>query len=253
MSADVVLRRRAGACAVLCLLSWAFTLGASPAARAEEEAPVDTVVLLHGLLRTERSMRKLETRLTAAGYRVENLRYASRAHPDALVDALHAALGRCCDGAARIHFVTHSLGGILLRAYLVKHPLPRMGRAVMLAPPNHGSEHVDRFGGSRFFRWLFGPTAVELGTARDSLPNRLPPVAFELGVIAGTRAVHPLGLVFVPEGNDGTVSLASAQVEGMRDFAAIPASHSLIMYSDLAIDLTLEFLASGRFASRDPR
>lgn len=215
---------------------------------------METVVLLHGLLRTDRSMRKLETRLTAAGYSVENVRYASRNHtPDELVEELHAALARCCAGSSRIHFVTHSLGGILVRAYLVKHELPQLGRVVMLAPPNHGSQHVDTFGDWKVFRWMFGPTAVQLGTDPGSLPNRLPPVSFELGVIAGTSAFNPLGPLVVPEGNDGTVSLASARVEGMRDFVAIPASHSFIMHSDLAVDLTLEFLRSGRFAAQAPR
>jgi triacylglycerol lipase len=256
MSADVARRWRAARWArvALCLLLWAAALGAPPATRAEEEAPVESVVLLHGLLRTERSMRKLETRLTEAGYRVENIGYASRSHtPDELVEQLHTALASCCADAARIHFVTHSLGGILLRAYVLKHELPRTGRVVMLAPPNHGSEHVTQFRDWKLFRWVFGPTAVELGTAPDSWPNRLPPVTFELGVIAGTGAFNPLGPFVLPEGNDGTVTLESAQVEGMRDFVAIPASHSFIMYSDLAIDLTLEFLRSGRFAPLDSR
>jgi pimeloyl-ACP methyl ester carboxylesterase len=242
-------RRRAWAVA-LCGLPWLALFGAVPAARAEEETLVETVVLLHGLLRTERSMRKLETHLEGAGYRVENIGYPSRDHtPDELVEELHAALTRCCQGASRVHFVTHSLGGILLRAYLVKHELPHLGRVVMLAPPNRGSEHVDRLRDWALFRWVFGPTGAALGSDPESLPNRLPPVSFELGVIAGTKALNPLGPL-LPEGNDGTVTLGSAQVEGMRDFVAIPASHTFIMNSDLALDLTLEFLRSGRFAPR---
>jgi pimeloyl-ACP methyl ester carboxylesterase len=196
-------------------------------------------------------MRKLETHLAEAGYTVQNIRYPSRAlAPEALVEDLHTQLQRCCADASRIHFVTHSLGGILLRAYLAKHELPRIGRVVMLAPPNHGSEYVDAFGDSRLFRWVFGPTGVELGTDLQSLPNRLPPVGFELGVIAGTRGINPLSYFVLPAGSDGTVSLDSARIDGMQDFVAIPSSHSFIMYSDLAVDLTLEFLRSGRFAAR---
>jgi hypothetical protein len=91
---------------------------------------------------------------------------------------------------------------------------------------------------------------VQLGTDLQSLPNRLPAVSFELGVIAGTSGINPLSYFVMPAGSDGTVSLASARIDGMQDFAAVPASHSFIMYSDLAIDLTLEFLRSGRFADR---
>jgi triacylglycerol lipase len=234
------------------VLGWMSTLGAVPAA-AEEEAPAEVVVLLHGLGRTNRSMQKLETRLASAGYAVRNLRYPSRqATPEALVEHLHAQLAACCGAAKRVHFVTHSLGGILLRAYLAERELPQLGRVVMLAPPNRGSEYVNLLRDVRLFRWVFGPAAVELGTDPSSLPNRLPPVTFELGVIAGTTGINPVSVFVVSGENDGTVSVESTRIAGMRDFVAIPASHSFIMYSDLAVDLTLAFLRDGRFGGPTP-
>jgi triacylglycerol lipase len=208
----------------------------------------DTVVLLHGLGRTHWSMLPLERRLKDAGYEVENLGYPStRLDPDALVEYVGAAVRKCCVDSRRVHFVTHSLGGIVVRGYLAKQQPANLGRVVMLAPPNRGSELVDELGEWPLFSWILGPTAVQLGTRADSFPNRLPPVDFDLGVIAGTASVNPLGSAILPDGNDGTVSVASTRVDGMRDFIELDVSHTFIMWSDDAADQVLAFLSNGRF------
>jgi pimeloyl-ACP methyl ester carboxylesterase len=208
----------------------------------------EMVVLLHGLGRTDRSMRSLEARLTTAGFGVANLRYPStELGPDALVALLDEQIEACCRSATRLHFVSHSLGGILVRAYLAKQRPPNLGRVVMLAPPNHGSELVDALGGSRLFESAFGPTATELGTDPESLPNRLPPPDFELGVIAGTARINPLGTALVPGTSDGTVSVESTKLPGMTDFVTVPASHTFIMRSEAAAQQVVCFLREGRF------
>jgi triacylglycerol esterase/lipase EstA (alpha/beta hydrolase family) len=213
----------------------------------------ETVVLLHGLARTDRSMRPLEKRLTDAGFQVHNLGYPSTERtPEELVANLHAQISACCAAVPRLHFVTHSLGGILLRAYLADHPHGNLGRVVMLAPPNHGSELADLLSDSRLFELAFGPTATQLGTAPDSLPNRLPPPTFEFGVIAGTRSVNPISGLVLPGQNDGTVSVTSAGLSGMSDFVAVPVSHPLIMQSEVVGRHVIEFLQHGRFRPPDP-
>jgi pimeloyl-ACP methyl ester carboxylesterase len=208
----------------------------------------ETVVLLHGLGRSRWSMRPLESILKRAGYNVANLGYPStRLDPDALVAYVTAAVARCCADSPRIHFVTHSLGGILVRGYLAKHHPTNLGRVVMLAPPNRGSELVDELGGWPLFSWILGPTAAQLGTRADSFPNRLPPADFDLGVIAGTESINPVGSALLPKDDDGTVSVASTRVDGMRDFIALAASHTFILWSNDAAAQVLAYLRNGRF------
>jgi len=232
--------------------SAALVLASPPGARAEDAAPRELVVLLHGLARSDRAMRPLAKRLEAAGYEVRALRYDSTGKPpDALVADLDAELARCCAAAERIDFVTHSLGSILLRAELAEHPLPQLGRVVMLAPPNHGSELADWLRGSAALRSWMGPTALELGTDEGSLPNRLPPASFEVGVIAGTESLNPIGSQMIPGEDDGTVSVASARLEGMSDFLLLPVSHTMILRSSEAADQAIAFLRAGRFR-REP-
>jgi pimeloyl-ACP methyl ester carboxylesterase len=240
--------RSAAAVTLLCAL--ACVAATRPAAAGEAQlagkAP-EAVVLLHGLYRSERSMRPLAARLAEEGYQVHSLRYAStRGAPDELEGQIREQLARCCAGAPRLHFVTHSLGGILVRALLARHQLPNLGRVVMLAPPNHGSELVDWFGGA------LGPTGRELGTQPGSLPDRLPPPDFPLGVIAGTLSLNPIGSLVLPGASDGTVAVTSTWIEGMSDFVAVPATHSLILRSGAAAEHVVEFLREGHFEVARP-
>ncbi len=212
----------------------------------------DCVVLLHGLARTAASMRVLEDALLAQGYSVSNLSYPSRQAPiEALAPAAVAAgLDECATHSPQqIHVVTHSLGGILLRAYMQQFPETKIGRVVMLGPPNQGSQVVDHLHDSPGFAWLNGPAGMQLGTAEDSVPKALGPVNFELGVIAGTRSVNLLLSTHLPEPNDGKVALASTKISGMTDHIALPVSHTFMMRDAEVIAQVLAFLAEGRFRS----
>jgi pimeloyl-ACP methyl ester carboxylesterase len=211
----------------------------------------ETVVLLHGLLRSPGSMRPLQRRLERAGYEVHNVGYPSRRlDPDALLERLDGELQRY-GGApvGSVHFVTHSLGGILLRAYLAQRAFPALGRVVMLAPPNAGSEVMDRLGGWRWLRALVGPTGTLLGTAQGAWPGGLPPPAFEVGVIAGTRSINPVFSALLPGPNDGSVSVASTRLEGAAGFLLVPHTHTFIMRSRRVADEAIRFLRTGRFGT----
>jgi pimeloyl-ACP methyl ester carboxylesterase len=208
----------------------------------------ECVFVLHGLGRTPRSMAKLAGHLEDAGFDVHNLAYPSRrgtfpALAGHVATTVHERAGAC----AQAHFVTYSLGGLLVRRYLEEAPPPNLGRVVMIAPPNKGSEIVDSFGDSWFFRTILGPVASRLATAPEDIPAELGPPRFPLGVIAGDRAINPVGAWLLPEPNDGTVSVDSTRLAGMADFFVVHRSHTFILQAPEVAAQTIRFLRDGRF------
>lgn len=211
---------------------------------------MDGVVLLHGIARRSRSLAGLERELSSAGYATLNLDYpARRASLQQIAAGLHEPIARFADGLdSRLHFVTHSMGGLVARAYIAQHRPKLLGRVVMLAPPNEGSEIADLLHGNPLYRAFFGPAGVELTTTRpDGLTQLLGEIDYPLGVIAGDRSLYPLSSLLLPNPNDGRVSVTRTQVAGMSDHITLHATHPLIMRNRKAIRQTLHFLGHGRF------
>lgn len=204
------------------------------------------VVLLHGLARSSSSLDKMERSLSEAGFITHNLDYPSRSQSiESLSRDLRTEIATKTASAETVHFVTHSMGGIILRQIQQTAPLPNIGRVVMLSPPNHGSEIVDRLGHTWAFQQLNGPAGQQLGTAEDSFVQQLGPIDFELAVITGDRSINWILSTLIPGKDDGKVSLKSAQLDGMNAYQVIHATHTFIMRNKHAIAATKSFLKTG--------
>ena len=235
-----------------CLLSACVSEARTEVVRSSTSS--ECVVLLHGLNRSWRAMRPMAEALQAAGFTTTNVDYPSQSGTIEEIAPVAIGLGLhdCREtGASRIHFVTHSLGGILLRYQNKQHPIPDLGRVVMLGPPNQGSELIDKTRDWPGFEMFSGDAGAELGTDAGSMPARLGPVDFELGVIAGTGTINVFASAMLPDPDDGKVSVASTQVEGMDDFLLVGNSHRYISRSEVVFRNTESFLKNGRFLDAD--
>lgn len=212
----------------------------------------ECVVLIHGMGRTLHSMDDMQERLTAAGYHTVSLGYPSTKKTiDAIVeDHFPGALQQCQQfDPDTIHFVSHSLGGIVLRTIFKTDKPENLGRVVMLSPPNHGSEVTDRLKDWWLYRWLNGPAGQQLTTDKASHPNKLGPVDYPVGIITGDRYYffdYWLSAI-IPGVDDGKVSVESARLEGMKDFLVVHETHPFIMDAEYVQDETLHFLENGIF------
>ena len=236
----------------LWVLVTAMLLSACAQDTAPAVKPNECVILLHGLARTAFSMQRMQRSLEGNGYRVANVDYPSRDHKIEVLAplAIKDGLQQCGEnsGTTAVHFVTHSLGGILVRVYLADNEIANLGRVVMLAPPNQGSKAVDEMERIPGFDWLNGPAGYQLGKGAESVPLRLGAPEFDFAVIAGNLTIDPITSALLDDPDDGKVSVSDTRLEGMRDFVVVPVSHAMIMQDRKVIRLVMNYLARGCFS-----
>ncbi len=214
----------------------------------------ECVVLLHGLNRSWRAMQPMARALQDDGFTTVNVDYPSQSGTieELAPRVIGLGLDSCkSSGADTVHFVTHSMGGILVRYENERAPIEELGRVVMLGPPNQGSELVDKTRDWPGFASLSGPAGLQLGTSPESIPAKLGPVDFELGVIAGTNTINLLASAMLPNPDDGKVSVESTKVSGMKDHLVVSDSHRYIVRSDVVVRNTRSFLRTGSFIDLD--
>ncbi len=239
---------------IACLLVVILLMGIGQVALASE---AQVVVLLHGLARKPSSMTKLAKALRAQGFQVCNVGYPSTEYSIETLtkESVLPAVQQCVRDLSRpIHFVSHSMGGIVVRELRAIAPELHFGRVVMLGPPNRGSEIADKLVSLNLLHFIVPPAGLELGTSPDAVPIALGPVDFEVGIIAGTSTISPMRSLFLLRGDDdGTVAVESAKIEGMRDFLLVPAVHPFLMKNQEVIAQTIHFIETGQFVHSDQR
>ncbi|MBA4136721.1 MAG: hypothetical protein C0518_05335 [Opitutus sp.] len=217
---------------------------------AQEPSERDCVVLLHGVAMSNWIMRPIAQVLEREGYRVVNLSHPSRSMPIEQIagEWLPAELrAHGVERAPRVHFVVHSMGGLITRLFLRDHRPRNLGRVVMLGPPNHGSAAADRAKTNALIRWIMGQNLARLGTGDDSVAARLGPADFEVGIIAGSSHLNPLFDDDLQGEHDGVVTTESAKLEGMRDFIVLPHSHTVMLWRGAVHAQIVAFLRDGKF------
>jgi hypothetical protein len=214
------------------------------------ESKKECVIVLHGMGRTKKSMNRLEKSLIKDNYTVWNESYPSTSGSieKLAVDHIEKGLAFCNKAEAEtIHFVTHSLGGIMVRYYLQDHKIDNLGKIVMLSPPNKGSEVADFLKNVFVYKVVMGPAGQQLGTDSNSLPKSMRYIDANVGIITGNKTLDPWFSPLIPGADDGKVSVESAKLEEMSDFMVVESTHAFIMRNALVIDQIKNFLKHGKF------
>ncbi|MBD3667861.1 MAG: lipase [Kangiella sp.] len=208
------------------------------------------VILIHGMGRTRFSMRSLEKYFKDEGYQVINESYDSRSKTIETIAVEH--IGQLLssidsDEYEAIHFVTHSLGGIMLRYYLSHHSINKLGRIVMIAPPNQGSEVAELYKDKLWYKLATGKPGQQLYINNNPLLEQLKPVPADVGIMIGTKSSDPWFNHAFAGPHDGKVSVESARLPEMKDFITVDHGHTFIMNNKKVQQQIAHFLQHGIF------
>ncbi|MBP7190120.1 MAG: hypothetical protein KA998_02615 [Rickettsiaceae bacterium] len=246
LRAHVVTTLRALATILNAVLILPATLYASPLQASNQEC----VVLLHGWAKSGRCMIPVEESLTKEGYKVQNITYPTRYYKIEDIVNKYIYPNVKTEGCTKLHFVGHSLGGIVTRYYIEKYRPKNLGRVVLIGSPSKGSEIVDKISGPYFINKILGPAVLELSTHSTFLSSLKNP-DYDLGIISGDISLNPFTSIFIlPGPDDGIVSLESTKVEGMKDQITLSSTHVMILKNHTTHEEISCFLENGRFCAK---
>ncbi|RJP95628.1 MAG: alpha/beta hydrolase [Desulfobacteraceae bacterium] len=212
----------------------------------------EVVYLLHGLGRSKFAMWVLASRLEDAGFSVNNIGYSSinRSPEEILLDVSGQINETLPGNNQTVHFVGHSLGGLMIRAFLENTKIKNLGRVVLIGTPNRGTTLVDNYQDSWWMQ-MAGPTALALSTDKKSFPNSIADPYYPVGIIAGISEDNDNEDI-LPGKDDGLVPLESTKISGMTDMIIIQSNHWMLRYDQEAASQTIEFLRNARFKKHRP-
>lgn len=212
----------------------------------------ECVVLLHGFARSSSSLKKINDRLTENGYKTININYPSRKYQifqlaeQFIIPKIENEIKLC----SKVHFVGYSMGGIITRYILANYRPTNLGRVVLIGSPNNGTEIIQNFEKYKWFREIFGPAVLDLGINSEFLKTLPPIVNYETGVISGNFSINPITSLFLIKGaDDGTVSVESTKIDGMKSHFIVNTTHYLLPYNDEVVEEVEYFIRNGNFRS----
>lgn len=233
---------------IISILACNFLLASSSSQASELHNDGDYVVILHGIARSGKHMRKLATYLEKNGFDVINLSYPSTSYKiDELTDIIHNEISGRVTKDKPLHFIGYSMGGLMVRTLINKYPYKNLERVVQLVPPNQGSEVADFVQNFWPYQKIFGPAGQQLITDQTEIKHLFGDVNFELGIIAGNATIDPISSLILPKENDGKVSVESTKLKGMKDHIVVSASHTFFPSNKEVQKQTLRFLKYGNF------
>lgn len=216
-----------------------------------ESETKDLVIFLHGILRSKTDMSFLQQFFKKNGYNTLNILYPSREQDiEGLSDFVHGEIlkSQHYKSDITIHFVTHSMGGLLARYYIARQKPKNLGKVVMLGTPNTGSEFADWLSDTKvlgpMFSHVFGPASAQLRTDYKHIDGD---ITFPLGVIAGSMSINPLAPWVLVGEHDGIVPVERTKIVGMADHIVMPATHSFMMFNKEVMRQALHFIEHTRF------
>ncbi len=213
----------------------------------------DLVILLHGIMRHKADMLLMVRALKKGGYNTLNILYPSHSKTlEELGTLVHKKLKSCKDykTAPNIHFVTHSMGGLISRYYIEEHQPKNLGKVIMLAPPNTGSEVADFLDEQKIttaiYKKIWGPAGQQLRTSHTHRDKNTP-ITYPLGIIAGNKSANPLAFLALKGEHDGIVTVERTKIEGMSDHITLPVNHAFTMFDKEVIRQVIVFLKNAKF------